>query len=96
MNRQLLSTVVSWRTRNKKKMARMEAWCADYGLKSIHKALHIGALSERERRTLERKFSALLIGKLDTYCILVLCRSCATGLGKKYEFVENTKPYELV
>ena len=96
MNRQLLRTVVSWRTRNKKKMARMEVWCADYGLKSIHKALRIGALSERERRALERKFSALLIGKLDTYCILVLCRSCAAGFDNKYEFVENTKPYELV
>ena len=77
-------------------MARMETWCADYGLKPIHKALHMGALSALERRALEHKFKHLLNGKFDTYCILVLCRSCATGFDNKYEFVENTKPYELV
>ncbi|MEN9413440.1 MAG: hypothetical protein RLZZ342_527 [Candidatus Parcubacteria bacterium] len=74
----------------------METWCADYGLKPVQKAFHVGALSERERRTLEHKFKRLLTGKLDRHCILVLCQSCTTGFDTEHDFIEITKPYEIV
>jgi hypothetical protein len=96
MNRLLSGTVVSWRTRNARKMKRMETWCADYGLKPIHKALHVGSLYESERRALERKFKSLLTGKHDQYCMIVLCAACLKSFGATYEIVEIAKPYELV
>lgn len=96
MNKLRSGTVVTWRTRNARKTKRMETWCADYGLKPIHKALHVGSLYENERRTLERKFKNLLTGKQDRYCLIVLCASCLKGFGAAYEIPEIEMPYEIV
>ena len=96
MNRLLSGTVITWRTRNARKTKRMEAWCADYGLKQIHKTLHVGSLYESERRVLQRKFKSLLTGKQDRYCIIVLCAACLKGFGATYEIAEIAMPYELV
>lgn len=74
----------------------MEAWCADYGLAPIHKALHIGTLYESERCALERKFETLLTGKHDRYCMLVLCLSCLKNFNAKYELGVNNSHYEIV
>jgi hypothetical protein len=67
-----------------------------YGLKQIHKTLHVGSLYENERRTLERKFNGLLIGKHDRYCIIVLCATCLKGFGATYEIAEIATSYEIV
>lgn len=96
MNRQLSGTVVSWRTRNARKMKRMEVWCADYGLKPIHKGLHAGSLYAKERLALERKCKGLLTGKQDRYCMLVLCAACLKNLDATYEITGTEMPYELV
>lgn len=96
MNRLLSGTVVSWRTRNARKTKKMETWCADYGLKVIHKALHVGALYENERRTLEWKFRGLLAGKHDRYSMIVLCASCLKSLNAANEITEIKTPYEIV
>ena len=96
MNRLLSGTVITWRTRNARKTKRMETWCADYGLKQIHKALHVGSLYENERIALNRKFKGLLIGKHDRYCIIVLCAACLKGFGASYEIIEIATPYEIV
>ena len=96
MNRSLSGTIVSWRTRNARKTKRMEAWCADYGLKPIFKALHVGSLYESERRALDRKFKNLLTGRHDKNCILVLCASCLKNLGTTYEITKTIAQYEIV
>jgi hypothetical protein len=96
MNRLRSGTVVTWRTRNARKTKRMETWCADFGLKPIHKGLHVGSLYESERRSLERKFTSLLTGKQDRYCIIVLCASCLKALDAAYETAEIETSYEIV
>jgi len=74
----------------------MELWCADHGLKQVHKSLHVGFLRLSERRALEQKFKQLLIGKHDRYCVLALCGSCLKLFGSTYEIPEVGKPYEMV
>lgn len=96
MNRLLFGTVITWRTRNARKTKRAETWCADYGLKPIHKALHVGSLYENERLALDRKLESLLAGKHDRYCILVLCASCLKGFSATYEIDDIETPYEIV
>ncbi len=96
MNRLLSGTVVTWRTKNMRKMKRAEAWCADYGLRPIHKGLHAGSLYENERIALERKLKNLLTGKHERYCILVLCASCLKSFGAAYEIAEIKRQYEIV
>jgi hypothetical protein len=96
MNRLLSGAVIAWRTKDVRKMKRAEAWCADYGLKPIHKALHAGLLYKNERQTLDRKFKSLLNGKNDKYCILTLCASCLKDFDSTHVFLEKTATYEIV
>ena len=77
-------------------MRRAEIWCADYGLKQVHKAFHIGMLYENERRTLERKIKHLLNARNDRYCILVLCAGCSRGIPATHEINEIKSQYEIV
>jgi len=96
MNRKMSGTVISWRTRNIRKLRRAEIWCADYGLKQVHKALHVGTLYENERRALERKLKHLLNAKNDWYCILVFCAGCLSGVRAAHEIKEIKSQYEIV
>lgn len=96
MNRFRSGTVVTWRTAKTRKMRRAEAYCADYGLIPMHKALHIGSLYKDERTALEEKLRLLLCGKHDRYHIFTLCASCAVRLGEAYTNTENVAPYEIV
>jgi len=96
MHRQLSGVVVSWRTRNARKMRRVEVWCADYGLGPVHKGLSLGALYESERQAFERKLRTLLSGRNDRYHILVLCISCLQGAQAGDAISEIKMQYELV
>lgn len=95
MNRLCSGTLISWRTRNARKMKYMETWCADYGLKQIHKTFHVGSLYERERRSFEQKVKTLLSSKHDQYSMIVLCASCRKDLAVSHEIAETKTPYEI-
>lgn len=96
MNRSLSGAVIAWRTRNTRKMKRAEAWCADYGLAPIHKALHVGSLYESERTALEKKFKNLLTGRYERYCVLTVCALCLRGFNAIHETSNINGPYEIV
>lgn len=96
MNRTHSGTMIAWRTHNARKTKRAETWCADYGLKPIYKALHIGSLYANERAALNRKLKSLLAGKRDSYVMLVLCISCLKGFNSTHEITNIETPYEIV
>lgn len=100
MNDPLFTIVVSWQTRNWRKTSRAENWCKDYGLKALHKKLHIGTLYRKEQSVLDKKMKTLFSGKTDSYHSFSMCASCAKDATRGHEkvraIVDNRPTYEIL
>ncbi len=68
--------LVTWETRNWRKLKKAAGLCKDYGLTALTKKLYIGNIKKNERPELQQKLRLVFVGKTDNLFLVMLCKSC--------------------
>src|SRR5438552_2899991 len=68
--------LITWESRNWRKLKKAMDLCKDYGLKDLSKKLFIGNVTKNEMPKLQQKLRVIFVGKSDRLFVVMLCKSC--------------------
>ena len=71
-----VSMLLSWESRNWRRLKKATDLCKDYGLTALSKKLFIGNVNKNEIAELKQKLTDLFIGNTDRFFLFMICKSC--------------------
>lgn len=68
--------LITWESRNTRKLKKATTFCKDYGLAALSKKLFIGNINKDEMPEIQQKLSTLFTNPTDQLFIFMVCKSC--------------------
>src|SRR5580704_13294442 len=68
--------LITWESRNWRKLKKATNLCKDYGLAALSKKLFIGNVKQDEMPEIQKKLNVLFTNPTDKFFLFMICKSC--------------------